>query len=278
MSKHSRRYDGWSLEARDPKAIASIMPVWEWFYRYYFRASSDGWEHVPEDPVLFVGSHNGGLAAPDMTVTMYDWFRRFGSDRPVYGLMHPNVWHGYSGTARFVTRLGAVRAHPKMALAAFRQGASVLVYPGGAQDVYRPHHWRDRIYFAGRRGFIKLALRSGVPIVPVISYGAHDTLIVLADCYDLVKFLHEEWGMPWLFDLDPEVFPIYLGLPWGLTFGPVPNFPLPTHIHVRACPPIRFKYYGRKAASDRDYVEQCFQGVRRHMQAQMTRLYREKEG
>jgi 1-acyl-sn-glycerol-3-phosphate acyltransferase len=61
------------------------------------------------------------------------------------------------------------------------------------------------IHFAGRKGFIKLALREGVPIIPAISHGAHDTLIVLADYYPVLRQLHE-WGMPWLFGLDPIVF------------------------------------------------------------------------
>ena len=33
-------YDGWSLDERDPEVIKSMMPLWEWFYRYYFRNSS----------------------------------------------------------------------------------------------------------------------------------------------------------------------------------------------------------------------------------------------
>lgn len=101
-----------------------------------------------------------------------------------------------------------------MAIAALQRGAAVLVYPGEPEDLWRPHSMRHQIYFAGRKGFIKLALREGVPIVPAISKGAHDTLIILADFYNQLRQLHE-WGMPWLLGFDPMVFPIYLGLPWG---------------------------------------------------------------
>jgi 1-acyl-sn-glycerol-3-phosphate acyltransferase len=158
-----------------------------------------------------------------------------------------------------------------MAIAAFERNGSVAVYPGGAPDVFRPHSMGDKIYFAGRKGFIKLALREEVPIVPMISNGAHDTLIVLADFYEQVKQLHE-WGMPWLFDVDPEVFPIYIGLPWGLAIGPLPNFPFPVQIHTRVCPPIVFERYGRKAASDRDYVDVCYQKVLTQMQQELDQL------
>ncbi|GAC1450033.1 MAG: lysophospholipid acyltransferase family protein [Chamaesiphon sp.] len=265
------QFDGWSLEGRDPHVIQSLMPLGEWLYRYYFRVTTDGWHHLPSDgKMLIVGSHNGGIITPDTLMFMYDWFQRFGPERLVYGLMHPNVWM-LPPYARLAVQLGAVRAHPKMAIAAFQQGAAVLVYPGGAEDMWRPHKDRYKINFAGRKGFIKLALREGVPIVPAISKGAHDTLIILADFYKQLRQLHE-WGMPWLFGLDPLVFPIYLGLPWGLAIGPLPNIPLPVKIHTRICAPIVFERYGRVAARDHDYVDACYEKVCTHMQLELDRL------
>ena len=267
----NHRY-GWSLELRDPKVIELWMPVWEWFYHYYFRVKTDGWHHIPtHQKILLVGSHNGGLAAPDMVMMMYDWFRRFGTSRPVYGLMHSHVWQVYQPLSKLAAQIGAIMAHPQMAIAALQAGATVLVYPGGPQDVFRPHRQRDKICFAGRQGFIKLALREAVPIIPAISYGAHDTLIILGDFYQQAKQLHE-WGMPWLFDLDPQVFPIYLGLPWGLSIGPLPNFPLPVQIHTRVCAPIIFERYGREAARDRAYVDACYHQFYTQMQQELDRL------
>ena len=247
------------------------MPLWGFFYDYYFRVQTDGWHHIPDEKVLLVGSHNGGLAAPDMVMCMYDWFRRFGTSRLVYGLMHPHVWKMNPGMAQLAAETGAIVAHPKMAIAAFQKNASVLVYPGGAQDVFRPHSQRHKINLAGRKGFIKLALREKVKIVPVISTGAHDTLFVLGDFYDLAKQLHQ-WGMPWLLNLDPQVFPIYLGLPWGISVGPLPNIPLPVPIKTRICPPITFENYGKKAVSDRSYVDSCYDLVVEQMQKQLDDL------
>lgn len=268
---------GWSLQERDPQLIKSLMPHWQWFYNYYFRVKSDGWQHIPtQGKALLVGSHNGGLAAPDMPMMMYDWFRCFGTERPVYGLMHPKVPQVYPQLAQVAIKAGAITAHPKMAMAAFAQDASVLVYPGGAQDVFRPHHQRNKINFAGRQGFIKLALRAKVPIIPAISWGAHDTLIVLGNCYEQARQLHE-WGLPWLFDLDPEVFPIYLGLPWGIGIGPLPNIPLPMPIRTRICPPIVFERYGRTAARDRQYVKACYEKVLTQMQGELDKLIEESE-
>ena len=263
---------GSSLTERDPQAIESLMPIWEWFYRYYFRVKTDGWHHIPtEGKVLLVGSHNGGMASPDMVMMMYDWFSRFGTQRLVYGLMHPYAWKVSPQIANLAQKVGAIVAHPKVASAAFDLGASVLVYPGGQYDMFRPHSQRYKINLAGHRGFIKLALKKEVPIIPVISVGAHDTLIVLCDCYDLLKQL-QQLGLPWLYQVDPGVFPIYLGLPWGLALGPLPNIPLPVQIHTRVCRPIILERYGTDAARDRNYVDECYQLVYTQMQQELDNL------
>ncbi|BDA70190.1 phospholipid/glycerol acyltransferase [Rivularia sp. IAM M-261] len=266
---------GWSLQERDTNFIKLLMPIWELLYRYYFRVQTSGWENIPsQDKVLLVGSHNGGIAAPDMHMMMYDWFRRFGAERPVYGLMHPKAWQVSPEIGQLAEKVGAIIAHPRMARAALRSGASLLVYPGGPQDLFRLHSQRNQIYFAGRKAFIKLALRENVPIIPVISTGAHDTLIILSDIYPFVEQIHK-MGMPWLFNVDPEVFPVYLGLPWGLSIGPLPNIPLPVTIHTRVCPPIVFEKYGAEAALNKAYVNECYEMVVSKMQFELDVLVKE---
>jgi 1-acyl-sn-glycerol-3-phosphate acyltransferase len=272
------KYDGWSLDDRDPQAIReAFMPMWEWLYHYYFQVTTDGWEHVPDrGRMLVVGSHNGGLGSPDMFMLMYDWFCRYGTERPAYGLAHPGVWKYFGPISTLAAQAGAIIAHPKMAMAALQKDATVLVYPGGAEDVFRPHSQRHQIQLAGRKGFIKVALREHAPIVPVVSLGAHDGLMVLTDLYPILQQLHDR-GMPWLFGIDPIVFPVYLGLPWGIAFGPLPNLPLPTQIHIRICKPIKFSRYGRSAANDRDYVDACYTLVEQQMQTALDLLVAEQQ-
>jgi 1-acyl-sn-glycerol-3-phosphate acyltransferase len=267
---------GWSLDDRDPQIIEQLMPFVGWLYRNYFRVQTDGWEHVPKTgKVLLIGSHNGGLAAPDTVMMTYDWFRQFGTDRLAYAVMEPKVWQALPGVARLAAQVGAIQPHPDLARAALRRDAAVLIYPGGSKDVFRPHSLRNKIYFHGHKGFIKLALQEEAPIIPFISHGAHSTLIVLADIYPQLQQLHK-WGMPWLGGFDPGVFPIYLGLPWGIGVGPLPNIPLPIPIHTRVCPPILFERYGQEAARDRQYVEQCYDRVCQQMQQELDRLVQEK--
>jgi 1-acyl-sn-glycerol-3-phosphate acyltransferase len=161
-----------------------------------------------------------------------------------------------------------------MAMAALRRGASLLIYPGGLRDVFRLYSLRNTIYFSGHRGFVKLALQTELPIVPIISHGAHSTLIVLADIYPQLQQLHR-LGLPWPFGIDPDIFPVYLGLPWGIAFGALPNIPLPIQLHTRICPPILFERYGEAAARDRDYVDKCYHLVCRLMQEELDQLVKE---
>lgn len=271
------RFTGWSLEDRNPETIRKLMPYFGWFYDHYFHVKTDGWEHIPpKDNVLLIGSHNGGLGAPDTVMMTYDWLRQFGPERPAYALMDARMWRALPGVARLATQVGTLQAHPQMAIAALEQKASLLIYPGGVQDVFRPHSQRHRIHLNHHLGFIKLALQYAVPIVPLISYGAHDTLFVLADIYPQLQRLHQQ-GMPWPFGIDPGTVPIYLGLPWGVAIGPLPNIPLPVPLHTRVCPPITFERYGGEAAHDREYVETCYRVVRDRMQQALDQLVAENE-
>ena len=266
---------GCSLDDRNPEVIRQLLPFFGWVYRHYFRVKTDGWDHIPKDgKVLLVGSHNGGLAAPDTVMIAYDWFRYFGTERLTYALMEPKMWQVFPGVARLATQVGAIHANSQMAVAALRRNATLLIYPGGVQDVFRPHALRNKVCFFGHKGFIKLALMQEVPIVPLISHGAHDTLIVLADLYPQLSQLHAQ-GMPWLLGIDPGTFPIYLGLPWGLAIGPLPNIPLPVQLHTRVCPTITFERYGYDAANDRDYVDECYERVCQTMQQALDRLVQE---
>lgn len=269
-------YAGLSLDDRDPRVIEQFLPLFEWIYQDYFQVQTDGWEQIPEGQVLLVGSHNGGLATPDTLMMTYDWFRHFGTERVVYGLMDPRMWQAMPPVARLAAQVGAIQAEPHITIKALKSGASLVIYPGGAKDVFRPYTQRHQICFNGQQGFIKLALEHKIPIVPLISYGAHSTLIVLAEIHDQLEAI-AGGNFPWPFGFDPAVFPIYLGLPWGLAIGPLPNIPLPRPIHTRVCPPIWFDRYGQAAAHDRDYVQACFRQVKDQMQTALDGLLAEHE-
>lgn len=61
--------------------------------------------------------------------------------------------------------------------AGWDSGAAVPVYPGGDWEAHRPSWHGHRIEFAGRKGFVRLALAADVPIVPVVSIGGQETAL-----------------------------------------------------------------------------------------------------
>jgi hypothetical protein len=110
----------------------------------------------------------------------------------------------------------------------------MLVYPGSDWDASRSFAERGRIELAGRKGFVRAALGQRVPIVPVVSVGTHEQLIILSRGEGIARALH----MPQL--MRTKTFPIALALPWGLTSGLVPYLPLPAQTTVAFGPPLDF--------------------------------------
>lgn len=253
-------------------------PVWvDRFARWvvppaarYFRADVRGLDRVPPGPALYVGNHSGGFLSPDTWIFFAAAYRELGIDAVPHGLAH-EVALEFPGVHQVLSRLGAVRASPDNARRLFESGKKALVYPGGDLDAFRPSSLRDQVVFGPRRGYVRLALREGVPIVPVVAAGSHDTFRVLTDGKALAKML----GVRRL--LRTDVLPIVLSLPWGLTIGaPLLYIPLRTRILIEALEPMRFDRTGEEAASDAAYVEVCHERVLGTMQAALDRLAKER--
>ena len=139
-----------------------------------------------------------------------------------------------SATGRFFGQRGVLRGEFDLGFEALREWRrDVLVMPGGDQDTWRPYKDRYRVCFGGRTGYARLALRAGVPIVPIANAGAHETLIVLSRGRRLAKALNLQQLAR------ASIFPIHLSLPWGLAFGPWPHIPWPTRLRYRVGEPIQ---------------------------------------
>lgn len=260
------RYDLDDLQQRDPAMIQRLAdwlegPLWRWF-----QPELGGFERVPPGAALYVGNHNGALLSPDSFVFGIALLRRLGVEYVPYGLGH-EVAISLPGFRQLLLPLGAIRASQENALRLLADGRKVLVYPGGDYDAMRPYRHRNRVVFGPRRGYIRLALRGGVPIIPVVTAGAHETLLILDDGQPIARLLR----LDKLFRL--KVFPISFSLPWGLTLGPPPtHFPLPTRIFTEILEPIVFERSGEEAAADRDFVQACHEQVIGRMQAALTVL------
>ncbi len=238
------------LSGRDPDFIRANLPAWWLISTLYHRAEINGFDRVPDGPVLFVGNHSGGNMTPDSGVFLLGFNTYFGVERPIYALAHRLV-AAAPVIGRYLRRLGVVAASQKAARHVLAEGASVLVYPGGDVETHRPWTARHEIRFDGRKGFIRLAAEAGVPIVPVVADGGHDTFFVLTDGRRLAKTLRlDRLGRL-------KVLPISLALPWGINVGDfLGHLPLPTKIRVEVLEPIDVvERFGDDPDLDEAYAE-----------------------
>lgn len=255
------------LDQRDEEFIRYQLPGMWLFSTIYFRAEVSGFDRIPEEgPVLFVGNHSGGNMTPDSMVFMLAFNTYFGVERPVYALAHALVT-SWPIIGKLAGKWGIITAGPRAAQAALARGACVLVYPGGDVDAHRPWTARHEIRFDGRKGFLRLAKDAGVPIVPVVSVGGHDTYLPLTDGRKLAKLLR----------LDKlarlKVLPLSLALPWGLNIGDFGgHLPLPAKIRMEVLDPIDIvERFGDNADSD-----EAYEYVTERMQEALTALAAER--
>lgn len=255
--------------ARDPRILDLFERYVEPVLERWFRSEVRGLERVPEGPALFVGNHSGGFVTPDTWLFCSALYRERGPREVPHGLAHETVMKA-PVVGKLLALLGGVRASHDGAHRLFAAGHKVLVYPGGDLDAFRSSFDRDKVIFGDRRGYVRLALREGVPIVPVVAAGAHDGWLVLSDGRWLARWL----GTHRL--LRTDVLPITLSIPWGLTIGAPPGYlPLRARIVIEVLPAIRFERTGEAASLDADYVERCHGLVHGALQQALTRLSHE---
>ncbi|MGN7780784.1 1-acyl-sn-glycerol-3-phosphate acyltransferase [Mycolicibacterium sp. 22603] len=201
------------------------------FVRTYNRLDIDTPEHSFDEPVLFVANHGfGGIFDLNVFATSAA-LEQLNLDRDVTILTHQLAWT--LGVGRFIEPIGARPASVESAQDAFSRGEHVAVYPGGDIDSAKSWEDRNRIMFGGRTGFARLAIDNGVPIVPIVTAGAGESLFVISSGERLARATRLDRL------LRLKSAPISVSLPWGLNIGVVgllPYLPLPTKLQTRVLP------------------------------------------
>ena len=249
---------------RDPSFIRGVLPVVDAALSY-FDPEIRGFDRIPEHrPVLVVGNHSGGIYMPDFWALFRHWVRERGIDDPLYCLGFDFMF-SIPGVRSAVSRLGVVPANQANAAELLQRGCSVLVYPGGDKEAYRPWTERHRIDFDGHTGFVRLALREQVPVVPIVAQGSHDSIVVLTRGDAVARRLG-------LHRLRIKVLPVVAGPPWGIAPVPVPILPLPAKVLIDVCEPLDWGHFGPDASDDPEVVRHCYEEVLGRMQAELDDL------
>jgi 1-acyl-sn-glycerol-3-phosphate acyltransferase len=256
------------VSQRDPEFIRRQLPTIDLLLRYFAPEVRHA-ERVPaEGPALIVGNHSGIIYMPDMWAVGLAVVRRRGVESPVFGLGY-DLLFAIPGVESVIRRLGAVPAGGEAAEEALRSGGAVVVYPGGDWEACRPWTDRNKVDFAGHKGFVRLALRAGVPIVPVVSHGAHHSVVVLTRGEGVARALG-------LSRVKVHVMPILVGVPFGVAPVLMPPLPMPTKVTVDFLDPLDWSGDGPEAADDETTVQARYDEITGLLQEGLDRLSSER--
>lgn len=266
LARSIRRRLTANLDDRDPDYIRENLPLTWLLTTLWFRGEVRNMGNVPEHgPVLLVANHSGGNVTPDTLLFTLAFYTYFGVERAFYQLAHNLVLA--SPVGQVLRRYGTVPASPENAQRALDADAALLVYPGGDWEVHRPTWERNKVDFAGRKGFVRLALDAEVPIVPVVSIGGQETALFLSHGGRLARALRVDRT------LRLKVIPISLALPWGLNVGDLlGHIPLPAKLTVEVLAPIDI----RAQFGDEPDVDEVYDHVTTLMQETLETLAAER--
>jgi 1-acyl-sn-glycerol-3-phosphate acyltransferase len=266
----AERAGDWSLDVGEDQA--ALMERQKYFWNplmdYWFRMEIEGWENVPEPPCLLIGIHSGAPFVWDAWTVGIQWWRRFGTERILHGTAHDALMAA-PVIGDYFRKMGVLPAAPDSISTALAAGRDVALWPGGEVDSLRPWTKRDEAVLAGRKGFIRMAINTGVPIVPISTVGGPDSMPVIFSGRRLAKALR----------LDQvarlKMFPIAISAPWGLSPAILPEIPFPTKIRTAFQEPVEVEHDPERASDD-DYVDAKYEEVRGRIQGGMDALARRR--
>ena len=209
----------------------------------------------------------------DAWTFVFEWWRRLGTERVLHPTAH-DVLMAAPGIGDYFRHVGVIPASRQGVTAALDAGRDVIIWPGGDVDSMRNWRRRDQAVLGGRKGFVRQAIRSGVPIVPVATVGGHDTAFVLSEGQWIANGLDRVSGLKK--KLRGTRMPIVLGIPFGLTIETIPtHLPLPAKIRTELLEPIHVDHDPDRV-NDRTYVDMVYVEVQSAIQDGMDRLARQR--
>lgn len=243
--------DEWGL---DWEFVETVRPLLNFMYKYYWRVTTTGLEHIPDyTRALIVANHSGQLpfdGAMISTAVM--------NEHPAQRLVR-NLYADWFPTlpfiATFLERMGQALADVENGIRLLEQDELVGVYPEGFKGIGKLYKERYKLARFGRGGFVKMALATGAPIIPTAVVGAEEAYISLGKSEVLAKLT----GFPY--------FPISPTFPWLGILGLVP---FPTKWTIDFGEPIPTAQYGPEAANNLTLISQLSDQTRNIIQQMLN--------
>jgi 1-acyl-sn-glycerol-3-phosphate acyltransferase len=239
--------DEWGF---DPEVAQAIRPLLELLYRKYWRVEVTGLEAIPDEGrSLLVSNHSGQLPWDGAMIGT-----AIHLDHPAHRLVRSlyDTWFpSLPVFSTLLTKLGQTLASVENGTRLLEEDELVAVFPEGTKGVGKLYRERYRLQRFGRGGFVRMALRTRAPMVPVAVVGAEETYVSLYKSETIARLI----GFPF--------FPISLTWPW---LGPLGFVPMPTKWYIDFGDPIRTESYGDAAADDLVTVSRLADQTRNRVQ------------
>jgi len=193
-------------------------------YTHWFRVEWEGFEHLPETGGALLVANHAGAIPPDAPSIMHGIEKDLG--RPVYGLAE-NLFRSVPVIGTLWARTGGVAAHPDNAFRLLHDEKQlVLVFPEGTKATGKRFDERYKLRRFGRGGFVEIAMRAGVPVIPIAVMGAEEAMPIVFRANRLAKLMRVPY------------FPITANM---LLFGPAGlALYFPAKFRIRVLPPVHF--------------------------------------
>jgi 1-acyl-sn-glycerol-3-phosphate acyltransferase len=235
---------------RDPVFADTLRPFFEFLYGVWWRVEASGIERIPsQGAALLVANHSGVLPYDGAMVKLA--IRHHHPARRDCRMLVLDMFALLPFLAPALMKYGEVRAHPDNAERLLGKGELVGVFPEGVKGVGKYFGERYKLARFGRGGFVRIALRTGAPIIPCAVVGAEEIHPVVARA----DWVGRPLGFPY--------FPITPTFPW---LGPLGLIPLPTKWSIDFAEPMPMDGYGPEAAEDPILVNRLAQEVRETVQ------------
>ena len=250
--------DSWG---RSERARALCRLLYDPIYRNWFRASWEGLEKIPaHGGALLVANHAAAIPS-DAPVIIHGIETEL--KRPVYALAD-FLFRQTPVVGTIWSRVGGVAAHPDNAYRLLReQKELVLVFPEGTKGTAKTYGSRYRLRRFGRGGFVEIAMRAGVPVIPIAVVGAEESMPTLWKSPALAKVL----GLPY--------FPVTANM---LLLGPVLGLVgyFPAKFKLRVLDPVRFDVPAGQERYSRSRIMDEAEDIRLRLQDNLYDMLRQR--
>ncbi len=229
-------------------------------YRHWFRVEWQGLEKIPTTGgALLIANHAGAIPS-DAPAIMHGVEQELG--RPVYGLAD-YFFRTIPVVGTLWSRTGGVPAHPDNAYRLLHdQQQLALVFPEGTKATSKTYKDRYRLRRFGRGGFVEIAMRAGVPVIPIAVIGAEESMPILFRVPGLAKVLN----IPY--------FPVTAN---ALLMGPLGYAVyFPAKMKMRVLDPVTFDVEPGLERYSRSRVMDEGEAVRARMQETIFDMLRER--